>query len=179
MGAQQRLLVAALALAVASCTAYVRHDSARASQGPCPQDGQSGVIGLAIGRPEAITRGPLVVEAVVPHGPAGDANIQPGDQIRAIDGESTHSMTVAEAARLIRGRPNTAVELRIDSPRGARLITLIRVAHASSGTPHHAGAGRCHEGHAACDHCRNGRPCEHGTRTRPPPPLDDAPGSNP
>src|SRR5262249_20348602 len=130
------------------------------------------VVGLSIGRAEGVTQGPIDVVDVVPSSPAGDANIQRGDRIRAIDGESTRSMTISEAARLIRGQPGTAVELRIDSPRGARLITLVRGGRARE----HQGARRgprCKH-HGDCGRCRNARPCVHGYKAPPPPPpVDD------
>jgi len=185
MRVPQRLIVIAAALALTSCTAYVHHSphERRAYDGehPCPHDGRGGVIGLSIGRPDAAT-GPIIVERVAPGGPAGEANIQPGDRIRAIDGESTRAMTIPEAARLIRGRPGTSVELRVDSPRGDRLITLVRGAYVHG---HHHG-GRYHrKHHGDCGRCRDGRPCVHGFQSPPPapPPVDDdaslAPGEWP
>jgi hypothetical protein len=175
-------MVSAIALALASCTAYVHHDGhahrAYDSSAPCPHYARGGVIGLSIGRPEGVTQGPIDVLEVVPEGPAGMANIQRGDRIRQIDGESTRSMTVAEAARLIRGQPGTTVELRIDSPRGARLMTLIRGEYVHE----HHGDGHCSGHHADCGHCRDGRPCVHGVPSAPPPPpppVDDDPSLAP
>ena len=184
----QRLMVSAIALALASCTAYVHHDGHQAHRAraydagtPCGQD-RGGVIGLSIGRPEGVTQGPIDVLDVVPDSPAGMANIQRGDRIRAIDGESTRSMTVAEAARLIRGRPGTAVEVRIDSPRGARLITLVRGEYVHEHHGHGPRGRHCEKRHGECGHCRDGRPCVHGMPSSPPPPppaVDDDPSLAP
>jgi membrane-associated protease RseP (regulator of RpoE activity) len=167
MQAPQRLIVIAVALALTSCTAYVHHDSSQArrtydANSPCPHDGQSGVIGLAIGRPDDTPRGPIMVERVAPGSPAADANIQTGDGIRAIDGEATRGMTVSEAARLIRGRAGTTVELRVESPRGARLITLVRAPHVRWGEPHgHGGSCHRHQSRPPCDRGSAGHPCNH------------------
>jgi C-terminal processing protease CtpA/Prc len=174
MRVPQRLIVIAAALALTSCTAYVHHSphERRAYDGerPCPHDGRGGVIGLSIGRPDATT-GPIIVERVAPGGPAGEANIQPGDRIRAIDGESTRSMTVSEAARLIRGRTGTAVELRIESPRGARLITLVRV-------PYVHWRERRHGDRRPCRHHKDHPPCDHGARGYETPPPAAPPGAD-
>ncbi len=68
-------------------------------------------------------------------------------------------MTIPEAARLIRGPVGGSVELRIESPRGSRLVTLVRVAADGMG---HGGAygdrpcGTCRH----CTHCReHDAPC--------------------
>ncbi len=172
------LTVIAVALLLPSCAVYMHDDRPYRHgygypPGPCDHmDGRrEGIIGISIVRPEgAPRRGPLVVERVLPGGPADEANIRPGDSIHAIDGESTHGMTVTEAARLIRGRPDTSVELRVDSARGSRLITLVRVA------PRGACHGkRCKE---RCRRCRHGEPCREWRdreRMPPPPPPPPAP----
>jgi C-terminal processing protease CtpA/Prc len=86
----------------------------------------AGVIGLSLTR--AARGGSLEVDRVAPGGPAALADIRPGDRLLAIDDEPTRDLTIHEAARLVRGPVDTAVELRIRSPRdGARLITLVRV----------------------------------------------------
>ena len=162
MRAWKSLVVIVTALTLPSCTAYV-HD--HPAHHPCdahPDDAAAaeqgvGVIGIAIGRESK--RGPIAVERVLANSPADDAEIRPGDMIRAIDGESTRGMTIPEAARLIRGRAGTPVELRIDSPRGSRLTTLVRVSpHCMHGAPHHGHRRPCHH-------------CKHGARLAPPEPA--------
>ncbi len=173
MRAPKQLAVSVIALALASCTAYVHHDGRRARHPydgghPCRHDGRNGVIGLSIGRPGGATRGPIAVLDVTPTSPAADARIEPGDRIRAIDGEATRGMTVAEAARLIRGRPGSAVELRVESPRGARLITLVRVPYSHG--HRHGSCRRCAH-HRGREHWRK-QPCDGpGAAYRKPPPA--------
>lgn len=45
--------------------------------------------------------------------PAAKAGLQPGDYIRAIDGQSTRDTTVFEGQRLLRGQPATKVHLTV------------------------------------------------------------------
>ena len=45
--------------------------------------------------------------------PAAKAGLQPGDYIRAIDGQSTRDTTVYEGHRLLRGKPGTKVHLTV------------------------------------------------------------------
>lgn len=174
------LIVIVAALTLPSCAVYMHDDRPyrpAAERPPCdhehargPHDGRVGVIGLAIGRGAGSGRGPIVVENVIPGSPAGDADIRAGDRIRAIDGESTRGMKVSEAARLIRGRADTAVELRVDSPRGSRLITLVRV-------PPRAFAGRhdrpCDGRRCEDHHCRHRHEME-APPPEPPPAVDES-----
>jgi membrane-associated protease RseP (regulator of RpoE activity) len=168
------LIAIVAALTLPSCTAYMhegRHARCRYAEdhrAPCEhaREGEHGhgIIGIAITRTGESGRGPLVVAHVLPESPADAADIRPGDRIRAIDGESTRGMTLAEAARLIRGRADTAVELRVESPQGARLVTLVRVrSHAPCEDRH----GRHH---GDCDHheCRRHRETEPPAETAPP-----------
>ncbi len=180
-------------LTLPSCTAYVyegdgrhAHPGYRPQSGACARErgSRDGFIGIAIARARESGRGPLVVAHVLPGGPADQANIEPGDRIRAIDGESTRGMTIPEAARLIRGPVDSAVELRVDSPRGARIITLVRVAAQGMGYGRGEGSGappceecrhckRCRERGAPCAEdmpCRPGMPCAEAPAMAPPPP---------
>ncbi|MCA1583395.1 MAG: S41 family peptidase [Acidobacteria bacterium] len=45
--------------------------------------------------------------------PAAKAGLQPGDYIRAIDGQSTRDTTVFQGMRLLRGKPGTTVRLTV------------------------------------------------------------------
>lgn len=45
--------------------------------------------------------------------PAARAGLQPGDYIRAIDGQSTRDTSVFEGSRLLRGKPGTKVHLTV------------------------------------------------------------------
>ncbi|PKK82815.1 MAG: hypothetical protein CVT49_11525 [candidate division Zixibacteria bacterium HGW-Zixibacteria-1] len=48
--------------------------------------------------------------------PAYNMGLHPGDQIRAIDGESTYKMTTSDASKLMRGTAGTKVNLTIMRP---------------------------------------------------------------
>jgi hypothetical protein len=179
------LTVALAILSLPSCTAYMyegygHHRHHR----DCDRERQSGYgfIGIAIARAGESGRGPIVVAHVLPGGPADQANILPGDRIRAIDGESTRGMTIPEAARLIRGPVEAPVELRLDSPHGARLVTLVRVPARGMGY----GRGYGYGGGRPCDECRHGKhcgeddaPCGGGMPRAPGAPGDDVPAMAP
>ena len=45
--------------------------------------------------------------------PRREAGLQPGDYIRAIDGQSTRDTSVFEGTRLLRGKPGTKVHLTV------------------------------------------------------------------
>ena len=136
------IAVAAL-LALPSCTAYMYEAPRHEPRHHHAADRRFGVIGVAIARAGETGHGPIVVAHVLPGSPAADADVRPGDRIRAIDGESTRGMTVPEAARLIRGPVDAAVELRLESPRGARLVTLVRVPADAMWREHRCRHGRC------------------------------------
>jgi carboxyl-terminal processing protease len=60
--------------------------------------------------------------------PASRAGIRPGDRIVTINGCSARDMTLSSAARLLRGRPGTAVEVGVLSSGGVtpRTVRLVR-----------------------------------------------------
>jgi carboxyl-terminal processing protease len=70
--------------------------------------GGSGQTGLEITRQYY-----LRVVAARDGSPAAKAGLQPGDYIRAIDGQSTRDVTVYEGQRLLRGKPGTKVHLTV------------------------------------------------------------------
>ena len=144
----RKLIVLLAAVCLPACTRYVHDDYARVPR-PCGHAAMTrgaGVIGLSLTR--GTRGGSLTVDRVAPGGPAALADIRPGDRLLAIDDEPTHDMTLSEAVRLIRGPVDTAVELRIRSPRDARLITLVRV----------PAAGVWEERPAPCEHRRQSSP---------------------
>jgi dienelactone hydrolase len=59
---------------------------------------------------------PLRVEAVFPNGPAEAAGLEPGDMLRAVDGEAVAGLTVPEVLPLLRGEAGTTVVLTIARP---------------------------------------------------------------
>jgi carboxyl-terminal processing protease len=69
-------------------------------------------LGLEVdARSEGIT-----VVAPIAGGPAEAAGIRTGDRIIAVEGLSTRSWTVEEAARAIRGKPGTSVSITVERP---------------------------------------------------------------
>jgi len=161
-------VIVAVALCLPCCTRYVSEDSGHRAAAYRSYDVPPGVgvIGLSLDQRSADPdESVLLVARTVPEGPAALANIRPGDRILEINGESTRAMTIGDAARLIRGPADSAIELRVDSPQGSRLITLVRVAPESLWGNRAAPCGRCrHHGDcphgARCPHCGD---CPRGT----------------
>lgn len=71
----------------------------------------------------------LTVAAPIKNSPAMDAGVEAGDQILMIDGRATRSMTVEEAAQLIRGEEGTSVKLKFSRQGRSfdRLLTRARI----------------------------------------------------
>jgi C-terminal processing protease CtpA/Prc len=85
----------------------------------------------------------LVVDRVVPDGPAAAAGIRPGDRIVSIAGTSTRGMSIADAARRLRGPTDAAVALQVATGDRTRDVNLRRVAPSelwSGAGSHPAGA---------------------------------------
>lgn len=80
-------------------------------------EGQFGGVGLELG--ESGPDRSITVQSPVGGAPAWHAGIAAGDVIRAIDGIPTRGMTLAEATRLLRGRPGTTVALSLERPAAA------------------------------------------------------------
>jgi hypothetical protein len=161
------IVIVAVVLCLPSCTRYLSEDAG--SRGAASRSYDTppgvGVIGLSLDQRSGDgAESVLLVDRTVPDGPAALANIRPGDRIIEIDGQPTRGMTIGEAARLIRGPADAAVELRVDSPQGSRLITLVRVTPASLWGDRPAPCGRCRH-HACCPHgarCPHCGDCPHG-----------------
>lgn len=74
--------------------------------------GELSGVGVRL-RLDAASQKLTVVEPIV-NSPASEAGIQAGDRILAIDGKSTHGMTVEDASRLIQGEVGTRITLQIE-----------------------------------------------------------------
>jgi carboxyl-terminal processing protease len=73
-------------------------------------------VGLTV---TEVNRG-LRVATVIPHTPAQDAGIHPGDLIVAVDGQSIAGESADVSTARIKGRPGTSVELRVVSAGGGK-----------------------------------------------------------
>jgi carboxyl-terminal processing protease len=88
-------------------------------------DGDTGNVGLGIEL--SIVNGALTVVTPLPGTPAESAGIRPGDQILAIDGESTQWITLSRAKNRLRGERETSVVLSVRHRDGAlEEITVVR-----------------------------------------------------
>ena len=71
---------------------------------------------------------PLVVISPIEDSPAYKVGIKPKDQIIAIDGESTYTMSSEESVDKLKGSPNTAVKVTVyrEKTKETKDITIIR-----------------------------------------------------
>lgn len=72
-------------------------------------EGQFGGIGIQIGMKDNI----ITIIAPMEDTPGWKAGLMPGDKIIAVEGTSTDKLTLPDAVKLLRGKPGTAVTLRI------------------------------------------------------------------
>ena len=121
--------VAAL-LWLAACTRTLQSSSRSA---PCPPPrahaaSGMGIIGMSLDQRTTHGGPELFVDRVVPDGPAATAGVRPGDRIITIEGTSTDGMSVAEAARRLRGPTAASVSLQLTSDGHPRTVRITRVA---------------------------------------------------
>jgi carboxyl-terminal processing protease len=136
-------LVAAL-LWLAACTRTLHSSQPYSCPPPRAHAASSGIgiIGMSLDQRAAPGGDPeLFVDRVVPDGPAAAAGVRPGDRIVAIEGTSTRGMSVAEAARHLRGPTAASVRLQIATDGHVRTVTITRVApsdlwNGGTGSPH-------------------------------------------
>lgn len=126
-------LVVMVALAGTACTRSVQ--SARPDPCAAPRTAKPaaengiGIIGMSLDHhPDASGTPGLFVDRVVPEGPAATAGVRSGDRIYAIEGASTAGMSVAEAARRLRGPTGASIALQVGDGERMRDVTITRVA---------------------------------------------------
>jgi hypothetical protein len=78
-----------------------------------------------IGAVLATQDGRLVVQSLVPHGPAAVAGIQPGEEVFSIDGQGTRDRSFGDNIEGIRGVAGTAVRLGLRAT-GERYLDVVR-----------------------------------------------------
>ncbi|MCC6849950.1 MAG: PDZ domain-containing protein [Deltaproteobacteria bacterium] len=123
-------LVVVLALGGAACSSALQ-PSVRVC--PAPQARGSGnaigIIGMSLDRRASASGGlDLVVDRVVPDGPAATAGIRAGDRILEIEDAPTEDMSIGDAARRLRGPIDASVALVILTDGRSRDVTITRVA---------------------------------------------------
>ena len=74
--------------------------------------GEFGGVGMEVG----IRDGQITVITPIPDSPADRAGIEPGDQLIAIDRQSTADMGIDEAVKMMRGIPGTTVDAVFKRP---------------------------------------------------------------
>jgi len=80
-----------------------------------------GEIGAAVSK----RFGYAVIVSVIPGGPADKAGLQAGDIIEAIEGKSTHEMSLAEIRSLLDGQPGSSVNVAVVRARRAEPQKLV------------------------------------------------------
>lgn len=97
--------------------------------------GQFGGLGIEVG----VENDTLKVIAPIDGTPAAKAGVRPGDYIIRIDGKFTRGMSLNDAVKLMRGKPNTPITLTIVR-KGAKNPLVIRIVrdiiHVQSVTGH-------------------------------------------
>lgn len=87
--------------------------------------GELSGIGIHLGMDEKSKV--LTIVSPIPNSPASKAGIQAGDQLLAINGQSTAKMTVEQASNLIRGKAGTPISLSLSrSNQGKFDVNLTR-----------------------------------------------------
>jgi membrane-associated protease RseP (regulator of RpoE activity) len=125
-------MVVIVALTGAACTRTLHQPSPGRACAPTNAQGKTngiGIIGMSLDQVATASGTPeLVVDRVVPDGPAATAGILPGDRILQIEGTSTSGMSIADAARRLRGPVDASVMLVIATGTRPRDVTITRVA---------------------------------------------------
>jgi C-terminal processing protease CtpA/Prc len=151
------MVVIVAALAGTACTRTMQTSATRACPPAAAQVKASGIgiIGMSLDQlPSQNGASELVVDRVVPDGPAATAGIRPGDRILAIEGTSTRDMSIADAARRLRGPIDASVALVVATASRPRDVTITRVAPSDLWTGNAGAPGK----HAARVHASDVAP---------------------
>ncbi len=140
-------LILVVAFMGAACTRTIRTGTVRDCSEPRAQTvaHHMGIIGMSLDQQSSTDGGiQLIVDRVVPDGPAAAAGIRPGDRILEIEGTSTDGMSIADAARRFRGPVDASIALVIATGSRPREVSITRIApselwsglgHGSTGHP--------------------------------------------
>lgn len=102
---------------------------AASAQTPQTSNAGNGIVGIAIGLTADTVGAParLVVEHVLPHGPAQAAGVHRGDEITAVDGQAINGRRLRDIVHMVRGKVGSTVTLTLSRKGKARDVTLKRV----------------------------------------------------
>ncbi|MBR4774487.1 MAG: S41 family peptidase [Bacteroidales bacterium] len=81
-----------------------------------------GGIGAIIYKPDV--NGNVIINEPYANSPAAKAGLHCGDEIEAIDGESTHGLTSQQSSEKMRGKPGTTVVFRVKKLRQAEPVEV-------------------------------------------------------
>lgn len=89
-----------------------------------------GVIGVSlhVGAERVGDTAVLYVAHVLPDGPAQQAGLKQGDELRTVDGVAVTGKTYEQVALMVRGEPGSVVKLGVKGEGGMREISVTRVA---------------------------------------------------
>ncbi|GEM_PF-4167385 len=102
---------------------------AATAQAPQRAAADDGIVGIAIGLTADRVGAParLVVERVLPNGPARAAGLRRGEEIVAINGRTVNGMSLRDVVHTVRGKVGTVVTLTLSEKGAKRDVALTRV----------------------------------------------------
>jgi C-terminal processing protease CtpA/Prc len=98
------------------------------AQAPTAPAADNGIVGIAIGLTADTVGAParLVVERVLPSGPAHAAGVRRGDEITAIDGQSVNGKSLRDVVHMVRGKVGSTVTLTLSHEGATHDVSLKR-----------------------------------------------------